>query len=508
MKEETRIMIAFALALLVIILFSITPKKQPVQVKKESVPAPVSAPAVEKQNQSGIPAEFEVSNNQIKFENQLYKGAIDLLGGKIVSFSLKNYIRPGEKTFDFFQKGNTLLDTVEGETQQLVYRLSPESKDGFYVLQARRNDIEFEKSIKIAPDRYLWNVEIQQKNLANKTAISPETNIILGSVTLNRKHPEDASIDFLVMNGGKPYKFNVARQMKEKISGNVCVVRTRYQMYYFKVDTPVEFNVENVASKVVWGFKVPSSQFSTGQTKKISGDFYIGPSDYFVARSEISDMRIFGTGFFVSMGRLIFHVLNSIHRVIPNWGLAIIILTILIKIIFFPLTRSSLKSMKQLQKLRPYLQDVQKKYKDNPQMLQREMMNLYKEYKINPFGGCLPMLVQIPIFVGFFLALRNSIFLRGSKFIFWIKDLSLPDTIATIGSIPINILPVLMFASSFLQQKMTPSVEQSQKFMNVMLPLMMLVLFYNFSSGLLLYWVTMNLAGLVEQYYIYKIAKK
>ncbi|HPP08167.1 MAG TPA: YidC/Oxa1 family membrane protein insertase, partial [bacterium] len=326
--------------------------------------------------------------------------------------------------------------------------------------------------------------------------------------TLNRKHPEEASIEFLVMNGGKPYKFNIARQMKEKISGSVCVVRTRYQMYYYKIDIPVEFNVENVASKVVWGFKIPSSHLSAGETKRISSNFYIGPSDYFVARTEISDLRIFGTGFFVSMGRLIFHVLNSIHRIIPNWGFSIIILTILIKIIFFPLTRSSLRSMKQLQKLRPYLQDIQKKYKDNPQMLQKEMMNLYKEYKINPFGGCLPMLIQIPIFVGFFLALRNSIFLRGSKFIFWIKDLSLPDTVATIGNIPINILPLLMFASSFFQQKMTPSVEQSQKFMNIMLPLMMLVLFYNFSSGLLLYWVTMNIFGLVEQYYIYKIVKK
>ena len=504
MKEETRIMIAFALALLVIIFFSLTPKKQPVQVRKE----PVSAPVGEKQHQVNIPAEFQVSENQIQFGNKLFNGAIDLLGGKIVSFSLNDYTRPGETSFVFFRDGNTLLDVVEGETHQLLYQLSPESKGLFYVLQTKRDGIEFEKKIRIAPDKYLWNIEIQQKNITNQTITSPEINIFLGSVTLNRKHPEEASIEFLVMNGGKPYKFNIARQMKEKISGSVCVVRTRYQMYYYKIDIPVEFNVENVASKVVWGFKIPSSHLSAGETKRISSNFYIGPSDYFVARTEISDLRIFGTGFFVSMGRLIFHVLNSIHRIIPNWGFSIIILTILIKIIFFPLTRSSLRSMKQLQKLRPYLQDIQKKYKDNPQMLQKEMMNLYKEYKINPFGGCLPMLIQIPIFVGFFLALRNSIFLRGSKFIFWIKDLSLPDTVATIGNIPINILPLLMFASSFFQQKMTPSVEQSQKFMNIMLPLMMLVLFYNFSSGLLLYWVTMNIFGLVEQYYIYKIVKK
>ena len=118
------------------------------------------------------------------------------------------------------------------------------------------------------------------------------------------------------------------------------------------------------------------------------------------------------------------------------------------------------------------------------------------------------MIIQIPIFVGFFLALRNSIYLRGSGFILWIKDLSLPDTVMTVGGVPLNILPIIMFVTSFFQQKMTPAIEQSQKFMNIMLPLMMLVLFYNFSSGLLMYWVTMNLAGLIEQYYIYKISKK
>jgi len=207
------------------------------------------------------------------------------------------------------------------------------------------------------------------------------------------------------------------------------------------------------------------------------------------------------------MGRIIFAILNAIYRVIPNWGWAIIVLTILIKVLFFPLTRNSLRSMKQMQKLRPYLQDIQKKYKDNPQMMQKEMMNLYKEYKINPFGGCLPMLIQLPIFVGFFLALRGSIFLRGSRFILWINDLSVPDTVATIGSVPINVLPILMFVSSFIQQRMTPAVEQSQKFMNILLPLMMLVLFYSFSSGLLLYWVCMNILGVFEQYYIYKISK-
>jgi YidC/Oxa1 family membrane protein insertase len=159
--------------------------------------------------------------------------------------------------------------------------------------------------------------------------------------------------------------------------------------------------------------------------------------------------------------------------------------------------------MKQLQKLRPYLQDIQKKYKDNPHQLQKELMNIYKEYNINPFAGCLPTLIQIPIFIGFFLALRNSIFLRGASFILWIKDLSLPDTVFKIGNFPVNILPFLMTVSSYFQQKLTPA-EPGNQSLTVIMPLMFLFILYNFPSGLLLYWVTMNIASLIEQIFISK----
>lgn len=502
MKEETRIIIAFGLALAVIIFFSMIPSKH------------TDSQSIRQQNTSqSIPevqniSDPEISEERLEIRNQLYTALVDLLGGKIVSFSLNRYTRPGEKNFIFFEKGTTLLDTINSETEQLMYKNVPSVRNNILVLKAKKNGIEFEKTIDYSPSRYSMNVVIKQKNTVDKILTLPGIAISLGSISLNKKHPEDVSLDFLVINGDKLTKINIARQIKEKISGNICVVRTRYQMYYFKTDRPVEFYVENKTSRITWGFHIYPLQLHEGQELKLPFVMYIGPSDYFVARNEISDIKVFGTGFFVSMGRFIFYILNSIHKIIPNWGLAIIILTFLIKLIFFPLTRSSLRSMKQMQKLRPYLQDIQKKYKNNPQMMQKEMMNLYKTYKINPFGGCLPMLVQIPIFVGFFLALRNSIYLRGSGFIFWIKDLSLPDTVAAIGSIPINILPVLMFITSFLQQRMTPAVDQSQKIMNIMLPMMMLVLFYNFSSGLLLYWVTMNLAGLIEQYYIYKIARK
>ena len=502
MKEETRVMLAFTLALVVVILFTMMPKKEKLQETQ------VKKPVQTESTTQVIPeTDYIISDNQIEFGNELFTGDLDLLGGKIVSFSLPNYARPGEERFTFFKNGNTLLDIYNGATEQLRYTVVSDSKEKSLILRGVKNNMEIEKRIHVLPSRYTWNVELEIKNLSKEKLIVPDINLFLGSIILDRKHPEDASVECLVTNGGKPYRFNAAKQMKEKISGNVCTVKTRYQLYYFKTDNPVEFSIENRTSQLTWALRFPSFELLPGQSRNFPLMCYIGPSDYFVARNEITDMRIFGTGFFVSVGRIIFSILNTIYKFIPNWGWTIIVLTVFIKIIFFPLTKSSLRSMKQMQKLRPYLQDIQKKYKDNPQMMQKEMMNIYKEYKINPFGGCLPMLIQLPIFVGFFLALRTSIFLRGSKFIFWINDLSVPDTIIRIGSFPVNVLPMFMFITSILQQQMSPTVDQSQKIMNIILPLMMLALFYNFSSGLLLYWVTMNIIGIFEQYYIYKISK-
>ncbi len=501
MKEETRIMIAFGLALAVIILFSILPSGKKPDTKTAPHSEKTIAPEVE------ICSEFEISDRIMTFENELYDASVDLLGGKIVKFALKNYTRPGEERFLFFQNGNTLADIVEGETEQVNYAVCSDSTLDVLVLKGRYNGIEILKQLKKYPSRYSMDVSIVRTNIQDKSIIAPSLNVSLGSVKLDKSRPEESSIEFLVLNSGKPYKFNVARQMKERISGNACVFKTRYHLYYFKSTQPVEFYVESKASEVRWGIILSKVELDPESSSEFPFLLYIGPSDYFIAKSEIDDMRVFGTGFFVSMGRLIFYVLNSIHKVIPNWGFAIVVLTILIKVIFFPLTRTSLRSMKQIQKLRPYLQDLQKKYKDNPQLMQKEMMNLYKAYKINPLSGCLPMLIQIPIFVGFFLALRSSIYLRGSGFIFWIKDLSLPDTIAKIAGFPINILPFIMLVSSFLQMRITPAVEQSQKMMNIIFPFMLFFLFYNFSSGLLLYWVTMNVLSLLENYYIYKLSK-
>jgi len=203
--------------------------------------------------------------------------------------------------------------------------------------------------------------------------------------------------------------------------------------------------------------------------------------------------------------------MKLLYHVIPNYGIAIIIITILIKLIFWPIQAKSIRSMKEMQKFQPLMNKLREKYKDDPQRLNQEMMKLYKEHKINPFSGCLPMLVQIPVFFGLYAMLRSAIELRGASFL-WVKDLSQPDTIWShtlpfslplIGStLMLNPLPLLMTGAMIWQQKLTPTAgdTQQQKMMQFM-PLIMLYFFYPSSSGLCLYWTAQQLLSIAQQWW-------
>jgi YidC/Oxa1 family membrane protein insertase len=511
MKEEQRVFLAFILALFVIILFSFNQQKQrqvPVPQQPERIASETEFHPVAAGTGESVSAETVVFSGQtISFGNDLYSGEIDPLGGKIVSFGLLQYRRPGEKIFSFFDHGTFLSDAFPDRSEEILYT-NGHAEAGNASLVGKCEGLELIKVLGVTKGKYTWDFAFIIKNNAKEAAQLHQITLSLGTYALG--HSQDQGIpEILILHGtGAPAKVNPARILKEKIVGTTAIMRTRFQMYCFTFSAPVEFLVENTGTRHSPSFAIravlPDATLAPGSTQTFNIKGYIGPSDYFIARSEISDLRVYGTGPFAAMGRILFRWLQGIHKVIPNWGWAIIFLTLLIKLAFFPLTRNGLRSMKNLQKLRPYLQDIQKKYKENPQMMQKEMMALYKEYKINPLGGCLPSLIQFPIFIGFFLALRNSVYLRGSHFALWIRDLSMPDTVAHAGPIPINLLPIVMFVTSFFQQKMMPQPEEQQKMLNYLLPIFMLYIFYNFSSGLLLYWVTMNIAGLIEQYYIAK----
>jgi YidC/Oxa1 family membrane protein insertase len=202
-------------------------------------------------------------------------------------------------------------------------------------------------------------------------------------------------------------------------------------------------------------------------------------------------------GIFSFLAMPLYKALNYIHGYVGNWGWAIILVTVLIKIIFYPLTRSSFRSMAKMRELSPQLKVLQERYKDDRQKLSQEMMALYKANKANPMGGCLPMLLQIPIFISLYNVLLVSIEIKGAPFVLWITDLSEKD--------PYYITPVLMGATMFLQQKISPPMgDPLQQKIMLLLPVVFTFLFLSFPAGLVVYWVVNNILTISQQWYIYK----
>jgi YidC/Oxa1 family membrane protein insertase len=187
--------------------------------------------------------------------------------------------------------------------------------------------------------------------------------------------------------------------------------------------------------------------------------------------------------------------------VIPNYGVAIILLSIATKLVFYPLTQSSLRAMKLMHHLQPQVKALQEKHQGDPQKMNKAMMDLYKEHKVNPVAGCLPLLIQMPIFFALYNVLLNSIELRGAGFVGYIQDLSLPDVLFTVSGFSIHLLPIVMTASTYLMQSQTP-VAPAQKPMMMLMPVMMLVFMYTFPSGVILYWTVTNVLSAAQQYFV------
>ncbi|MBZ5551040.1 MAG: membrane protein insertase YidC, partial [Acidobacteriia bacterium] len=195
--------------------------------------------------------------------------------------------------------------------------------------------------------------------------------------------------------------------------------------------------------------------------------------------------------------------MNLLHNALAlPYGGAIVAITIIIKVVFWPLTQASIRSAKRMQALQPQLKALQEKYKDDPVKSQRKMMEFYKEHKVNPMSGCLPSLIQMPVFIGFYYMIRSAIELRGASWL-WVRDLSEPDTLFLIPGLnfPFNLLPIIMGATMLWQAHLTPpspGMDPTQAKIMRYMPLIFMVFLYNFSAGLTLYWTVQNLLSVVQ----------
>ncbi len=245
----------------------------------------------------------------------------------------------------------------------------------------------------------------------------------------------------------------------------------------------------------------PAFSVAPGQVVTVAHKLFVGPKEIDVLKAQGSQLvQSLNLGWFSAIAKPMLYSLKFFYGFVGNYGIAIIIITVILKILFFPLTHKSYKSMKEMSKLQPKMAALREKFKNDKDAMNRAIMELYRDHKVNPLGGCLPMLVQIPVFFALYKALMFSIELRHAPFMLWITDLSDKD--------PYYVTPIIMGITMFVQQKMTPSnMDEMQQKIMMGLPVIFTFMFLNFPSGLVLYWLVNNVLTIGQQMYINKLVK-
>lgn len=272
---------------------------------------------------------------------------------------------------------------------------------------------------------------------------------------------------------------------------------------YKQVDLtpPADWKAKEPPHGVFAALTITPTTVTTNVSEIYDFTWYAGPKAYErLAALGKGQEEVMQFGFWGVISVALLKSMKFFHGLIPSYGVAIILVTICIKILFWPIQAKSIKSMKAMQKFQPLINKLKEKYKDDPQRLNAETMKLYKEHKINPVAGCLPMVVQIPVLFAFYRMLASAIELRGQSFL-WIHDLSMPDTIFQVAGLPINPLPLLMTGLSVWQMKITPQTgDQQQQKMMMFMPLMMMFIFYKLAAGVVLYYTVQQFLSIAQQW--------
>lgn len=333
-------------------------------------------------------------------------------------------------------------------------------------------------------------------------------------------------------NVGLAYLTGITLKSEGSFGHNGPILKTDKEL--IKIDNDIS-TIQTIRDKILWAgqenkyfiqflavkggintvYVIPVAKDTTVVLSEIPSSFeglnYIGPKLYSVF-GEISekyqklwnvdlDLRSsIDFGFFGILGKPLFLLLHFIYDFVHNWGLAIIVLTVILRIVLFPLNHKSLKAMKKMADLAPEMEKLKKKYAKDPQKLQEEIMKLYAEAGVNPMSGCLPILAQIPIFIALYNVLMVTVELKNAPFILWINDLSDKD--------PYYVLPILMGLSMVAQQFITPSSDKNQRMIMYIMAAVFTFMFMNFPSGLVLYWLTNNILGLIQSVIVNKSMKK
>lgn len=489
--------------------------------------------------ETALPAPPETVEREIIVDTPLYSAKWSNAGGFIQSFKLKEYRETAEKGSPFVELANLdpgddgLLGfyfAFEGleRLRPVLYEFSDDSitvthESGPKTLVFTGHDpsgLVIQKTYRFHPDQYLIDVETQAINRGN-TQVEGAMAARIKNIPPTDKQSYYGFLGIALLLDGdlNELKPKNMRSQDKRFFGNIGWVA--YEDDYFMVSVVPEmpdhgrFRGRQLSSGAFEAHYL-TPDVRLGPQEQVSAEFslYLGPRDLSILSSLGKGLeKAVSFGWTDVIAKPLLHALNFFNGYVHNYGFSIIILTVIIKLLFWPLTHKSYKSMKEMQKIQPIMAKIREKYKDNKEQMNREMMQLYKTYKVNPLGGCLPMLIQLPVFFALFRTLGSSIELRHAPFIFWINDLSSPDRLFNFPfQIPfmappsgIPVLTLLMGASMFLQQKMTPTPgDPTQAKIMMFLPVVFTFVFINFPSGLVLYWLTNNILSIGQQYRILK----
>ncbi len=527
---EKRLITAIALSILIIVAFQFfVVKPQPpaqntasktgsvlnqVQTGKLS-PEPGSSASSEPQN---LPEEKE-----LVVSTEKYIVTFSNIGGAIKDIKLKDY-----KTLHSNEPASlvhitkpkeyllNISDTLNAQDFNLAdYKNKSDDLTVTYSLSIR--DYEIRKKYTLYNSKYGIDLEVEIKNISSG-AKDIAYSIVGGAGVTETAKQDKRLVEAASKIDGKIVGFKRPRP-GERVSNIGMVGWEALKNKYFSVilkpfiQTKDGYYSEDFDGNLIIGIDSEKTTIQPGASLEHKFGLYAGPS-------SIPDLREFGYGIeesvnygmFGGISKALIVILKMCYSVVRNWGISIILLSVFLNIILFPLTIKSFKSMQKMQELHPQMEKLKVQFKSQPDKLNKEIMELYKKYNINPLSGCLPILLQMPIFIALYQALMKSIELRNAKFL-WIRDLSSPEAIPLPMSFPIigdsiNILPLVMVAAMVVQQKIstassgvavTEEQKQQQKMMLIIMPIMFGFIFYNMPSGLVLYWVVNTVLTIVEQ---------
>ena len=478
----------------------------------------------------------------ITINSNLYQAIISSIGGgSIVSFRLKHHLLKNDSTVNLIDDKNKRslylsFVSIDGdpivlkkpwETDTSLRKIDVTEKSETIIFQQKviYNDQNYliEKRLTFHPNSYSIDMFLNLSELSDIIHLGNYAVTWSGGLPQTENNPKDELTWFggYVYQAGKPYAFEkLSSGIKDdpsywgKVSGNTdwIAVRSKYFVSALIPEDgtgPVEVNLgkardnQNVYSyKAHFQAKEPGSRLS----------LYLGPLEYKRIKDlgvGLSSIMNFGIAPIRPISKGVLWLLKFLHQFIPNYGLVLVLFSVFVKILVYPLTKKSYQSTKEMQAIQPLVADLKEKHKKDPTKLNKATMKLYKEHGVNPLGGCLPLLLQMPLLFALFQVFRSTIELRNAPFIFWINDLSGPDIVYNLPfSLPIYgdhiaVLPLIMGITMFLQQKMMPTqASGQQKFMSYFMTGFFILLFNNFPSGLNLYYTLFNVFTILQQKYL------